>query len=50
MIKAAFKMPGFSIGFVMTFTFVTAALVSFFWTPYGVDGVDIVNKLHTPDG
>lgn len=50
MIKAAFKMPGFAIGFVMSFTFVAAALVSFFYTPYGVTGVDIVNKLHGPDG
>jgi len=47
--KRAFKMPGFSIGFILAFTFVAAALVSFVWTPFAVDGVDIVNKLHMPD-
>ena len=49
MIKAAFRMPGFTIGFVIAFIFVGAALVSFLWTPYAVDGVDIANKLHGPD-
>lgn len=47
--KALFKMPGFVIGFIMAGVFVAAALVSFVWAPYAVDGVDIVNKLHTPD-
>ena len=49
MIKSAFKMPGFTIGFGLAMTFVLAALLSFFWTPYAVDGVDIINKLHKPD-
>jgi len=47
--KGLFKMPGFVIGFIMAGTFVAAALVSIAWAPYAVDGVDIVNKLHTPD-
>jgi len=47
--KAAFKMPGFVAGFIMAFVFVAAALLSFVWSPYAVDGVDIVNKLHPPD-
>lgn len=46
---AAFKMPGFVVGFILAMTFVLAALVSFIWTPFAVDGVDIVNKLHRPD-
>ncbi len=49
MIKAAFKMPGFTIGFVVTMTFVLAALVSFFWAPFPTDIVDVPNKLHQPD-
>ena len=47
--KDLFKMPGFVVGFVMAAIFVAAALVSFFWAPYAVDGVDIANKLHKPD-
>jgi len=47
--KAAFKMPGFVAGFIMAGVFVAAALLSFVWSPYAVDGVDIVNKLHPPD-
>lgn len=48
--KAAFKMPGFLIGFVLAGVFLLAALLSFIWTPDTVDTVDIVNKLHPPDG
>lgn len=47
--KRAFKMPGFTVGFSMAIVFLVAALVSYVWTPFGTDGVDIVNKLHTPD-
>ncbi len=46
--KRAFSMPGFAIGFCMAIVFVAAALLSFFWTPYATDGVDIVNKLRPP--
>ncbi|MCF6272949.1 MAG: ABC transporter permease [Rhodobacteraceae bacterium] len=48
--KKAFKMPGFAIGFTMATVFVLAAFLSFFWTPYAVDGVDIANKLLAPSG
>ncbi len=46
--KALLKMPGFAIGFIMAFAFVLAALISFFWLPYAVDGVDIANKMQAP--
>ena len=29
--------------------FLFAAILSFIWTPFAVDGVDIANKLHMPD-
>jgi len=47
--KALFHMPGFVIGFIIAGIFVLAALVSLVWAPYAVDGVDIANKLHSPD-
>lgn len=37
------------IGAFIAGVFITGAVVSFFWTPFGVTGVDIVNKLHMPD-
>ncbi len=49
MIKAAFKMPGFTIGFILAMTFVLAALVSFFWTPFPTDIVDVPNKFQLPN-
>ncbi|MCF6304647.1 MAG: ABC transporter permease [Rhodobacteraceae bacterium] len=47
--KRAFAMPGFAIGFGMAIVFVLAALVSFVWTPFPTDIVDVPNKLHFPD-
>ena len=38
----------FMLGLILTLIFVFAALISFLWTPYEIDGVDIPNKLHTP--
>ncbi len=47
--KSAFRMPGFTIGFILAMTFVLAAFVSFFWAPFPTDIVDVPNKLHPPD-
>ncbi|WP_039018723.1 ABC transporter permease [Halocynthiibacter namhaensis] len=38
----------FMLGLILTLIFVFAALISFLWTPYEIDGVDIPNKLHAP--
>lgn len=43
-------MRSFVIGALISGFFVLVALVSYLWTPFAVDGVDIVNKLHKPDG
>lgn len=36
------------IGFVLTIVFLAASLLSLIWTPHGVLGVDIPNKLQAP--
>lgn len=40
---------GLIIGACLTLVFVSLALLSFFWTPYNIQSLDIVNKLHAPD-
>ncbi|MEJ6404207.1 ABC transporter permease [Yoonia sp. 2307UL14-13] len=38
------------IGGVMTVFFIGLAILSFLWTPYNIETLDIPNKLHPPDG
>ena len=40
--------PGLRIGICLIFVAVTAALISFAWTPYDVAAIDIPNKLLAP--
>jgi len=40
---------GFYIGVVLTLLFVIAAALSFVWTPFDIEKLDIANKLHAPD-
>ena len=40
---------GLILGAVLTLLFVAAALVSFVWTPFDIETLDIKNKLHAPD-
>ncbi len=42
------KSRNFVVGKILTTIFCLAALISFFWTPFPVDGVDIPNKLQAP--
>lgn len=37
------------IGSVLTLLFVVAALLSYLWTPYGVEGLNIANRLKPPN-
>jgi peptide/nickel transport system permease protein len=41
---AALRTPSFLIGAAITLVFVTAALLSLFWTPYDVTALDIASK------
>jgi peptide/nickel transport system permease protein len=41
----AFKTPSFVIGLVLTLVFSIGAIVSFFWTPFSVETLEISNKL-----
>ncbi|NNU78858.1 ABC transporter permease [Halovulum dunhuangense] len=38
------------LGGMITAAFVAAALLSFVWTPFAVDGVDIANRMRPPGG
>ncbi|SNR47248.1 ABC transporter permease [Puniceibacterium sediminis] len=38
-----------ALGATLTSLFVGAALLSFIWTPYGITGVNIAARLHSPD-
>ena len=40
---------GLIIGAGLTLLFAMAALVSFVWTPFDIESLDIKNKLHAPD-
>jgi len=40
---------GLILGAVLTMMFVVAALVSFVWTPFDIESLDIPNKLHAPN-
>ena len=45
------RFPGQLIfGAALSAVFIAAALISFVWTPYGVDGIDIANRLQPPGG
>lgn len=44
------RRAGLSIGFLLTAIAIGAALLSFVWTPYGVSGVSIADKLKPPGG
>ncbi|HHG90941.1 MAG TPA: ABC transporter permease [Devosia sp.] len=48
LLGAALKSPSFMIGLVLTLIFTAGALLSFIWTPFEVDGVDIPNRLKCP--
>ena len=37
------------LGGLLTLTFPCLALLSFVWTPFNIESLDIVNKLHPPD-
>ena len=41
---------GLIIGAFLTLLFVAAALLSFVWTPFDIESLDIKNKLHAPNG
>jgi peptide/nickel transport system permease protein len=38
------------LGAGLTAVFVAAALLSFLWTPYAVDGMNIAARMQTPSG
>ncbi len=48
MVLAALRTPSFLIGLALTLVFLSAALLSFVWTPYDVTDLEIANKLKTP--
>ena len=48
MIGAALRTPNLIIGVGLTLIFVIAALLSFLWTPYDVEALDIASKMKTP--
>lgn len=41
--------PSLVIGFVLSSLFIVGAVISFIWTPFSVEDVDIANKLRQPD-
>ena len=47
--KKLFKTPNFVVGFVMVFIIVFLMMVGFFYLPYDVNAMDVVNKLAKPD-
>ncbi|WP_107496704.1 ABC transporter permease [Thalassobius sp. I31.1] len=48
MIRTLLQSRNFTLGLILILIFALAALISFAWTPYAIDGVDIPNKLRTP--
>ncbi len=48
LLVAALRSPSFMIGLGLTLLFVSAALISFVWTPYDVTQLDISRKLQGP--
>ncbi|MBI1493726.1 ABC transporter permease [Halocynthiibacter styelae] len=48
MIRTLLQSRNFTLGLILILVFALAALISFVWTPYAIDGVDIPNKLRTP--
>lgn len=47
--KSALKNRSFMIGALLALLFISAALVSYLWTPFDVTKLDIAHKLQTPN-
>lgn len=47
-VRQAMRSRNLKIGFVLTALFVGAALISYVWTPFDVEALNIPNKLKTP--
>lgn len=48
LLRQALRSRNLIIGFVLTVLFVGAALISYVWTPFDVEALNIPNKLKTP--
>lgn len=48
LLRAALRSPAFLLGLLLTAIFAVAALISFFWTPFNVEVLEIANKLKGP--